>query len=123
MESMSNPFIEGQWIQWSTDHMVKRGEVTRSEGCSIVVRWLGGEEQVFPLVWPYVDHAIIDARMVVIERPKEANRIERETRKGVMSVARAAATLGVSTKRVRAMLRSGQLEGTQKEGKWKTVNL
>src|SRR6478735_3850335 len=114
-----NPFRVGQWIQWSTDHNVKRGLVVVSIGPSIVVEWLGGERQVFPIVEMYVGRSRPhDDRMVVIERPKEASRIERETRKGVMSVQRAAATLGVTPKRVRAMLRSGQLEGAQKEGKW-----
>lgn len=121
---MINPFSVGHWIQWSTPHQVKRGEVIVSEGCSIVVRWLGGEEQVFPNIEGYVDRSITrDTRMELIERPKEANRIERERKRGVMSITRAAATLGVTPKRVRAMLRSGQLEGVQKEGKWMSVSL
>lgn len=124
MDSMINPFQPGDWIQWSTPHQLKRGEVLISRGCSLVIRWLGGEVQVFPNIEGYLDHSVAhDSRMDLIERPKEASRIERETRRGVMSVSRAAATLGVTPKRIRAMLRSGQLEGTQKEGKWKSVNL
>lgn len=113
-----NPFTEGEWIQWTTESHTKRGEVIRSSGPSIVVRWLGGEEQTFPLVEPW-----LGSGMVVIARPKEASRIERESRRGHMSVARAAATLGTTPKRVRAMLRSGQLEGEQRDGKWVSVVL
>lgn len=124
IESMINPFSKGDWIQWSTPHQVKRGQVITSLGCSIVVEWLGGDEQVFPNVECYLGAMANDhSRMEIIERPREASRIERETRRGVMSVTRAAATLGVTPKRVRAMLRSGQLQGTQKEGKWQTVKL
>lgn len=121
---MINPYQPGEWIQWSTPHHVKRGEVIVSEGCSIVVRWLGGDEQVFPNIEGYLDRSIArDSRMDLIERPKEASRIERETKRGVMSITRAAATLGVTPKRIRAMLRSGQLEGVRQDGKWVSVAL
>lgn len=124
MDAMSNPFKVGQWIQWSTHDRVKRGEVITSQGPSIVVRWLGGEEQVFPVVEGYVRGPYASsARMEHIERPKEASRIERETRKGVMSITRAAATLGTTPKRIRAMLRAGQLQGIRKDGKWVSVEL
>lgn len=119
-----NPFKVNQWIQWTTEGHVKRGQVVVSKGPSIVVEWLGGERQVFPIVEQYVGRSRrSNHRMDVIQRPKEASRIKREERKGVMSVSRAAATLGITPKRVRAMLRAGQLEGTQKEGKWTSVNL
>lgn len=124
MGDMINPFTVGQWIQWSTPHHVKRGEVIVSKGCSIVVRWMGADEQVFPNIEGYLDRSIRrDSRLDVIERPKEASRIARETKRGVMSITRAASTLGVTPKRIRAMLRNGQLEGTQREGKWTSVNL
>lgn len=117
-------FNEGDWIRWSTPHQVKEGLVVRAAGPSLVVRWLGGEEQVFPVIEGYVGpYALGDARMFRIERPREANRIERDTRRGHMSVARAAAILGTSPKRVRAMLRAGQLQGEQQEGKWVSVDL
>lgn len=119
-----NPFKQGQWIQWQTEFTAKRGEVIVSQGPSIVVRWLGGGEQVFPVVEGYVGPlAGRGARMEVIERPREASRIERERKRGHMSVARAAASLGTSPKRVRAMLRSGQLQGVNKDGKWVSVEL
>lgn len=94
-----------------------------SSGCSIVVRWLGGDEQVFPNVECYLRPFADQARMEVITRPKEASRIEREVKRGVMSVHRAAASLGTTPKRVRAMLRSGQLQGERKDGKWVSVEL
>lgn len=119
-----NPFQVGQWIQWSTHDRVRRGEVILSKGPSIIVRWLDGEEQVFPLT-EHLTGALdfVEASMVVIQRPKEASRIEREARKGVMSIARAASTLGTTPKRVRAMLRGGQLNGIQRNGKWVSVEL
>lgn len=109
----------GQWVQWQTDQTVKRGEVIHTEGCSLVVRWLDGTEQVFPVI----EYVLAGARLDIIERPKEASRIERDRRKGVMSIQRAAATLGTSPKRVRAMLRSGELSGVKREGKWVSVEL
>lgn len=122
MDNMSNPFKVGQWIQWHTEHAVKRGKVLFSQGPSIIVKWLGGEEQTFPLVWPYVNRSS-GARMEVIERPKEAASIERDEHRGVISVRRAASILGTTPKRIRAMLRDGQLEGERKEGKWASVRL
>ena len=123
--SAMNPFSKGDWIQWSTEFAVKRGEVIFSRGPSIIVRWLGGAEQVFPVIEGYVAGPYAaSSRMVHIPRPKEATRIERESRKGIMSVQRAAASLGTTPKRVRAMLRSGQLQGQQNdEGKWVSVEL
>lgn len=118
------PFIQGEWIQWSTHERVKRGQVVKASGPSIVVRWLDGEEQVFPVVEGYVRGPYASSsRMVVIERPKEASRIERESKRGVTSIARAASILGTTPKRIRAMIRSGQLEGVKKDGKWVSVEL
>ena len=122
MTDVINPFLAGQWIQWQTDHAVKRGQVVLSLGPSIIVKWLGGGEQVFPLVWPYLGQSI-DARMSVIEEPEEALRIERDEAHGRMSVRRAASILGITPKRVRAMLRSGQLKGVRSDGKWTQVDL
>jgi hypothetical protein len=118
------PFNQGDWIQWSTPDQVKRGQVVLASGPSIKVRWLGGEEQTFPLIEMYVPpRSFGDARMMLIQRPKEASRVERDTRRGVTSIAVAAASLGTTPKRVRAMLRSGQLKGVQRDGKWVSVDL
>jgi hypothetical protein len=118
------PFSVGQWILWTTHHHAKRGQIQQVSGPSIVVRWLDGEEQVFPIVEAYVGpYALGDARMSVIERPKEATRIERERKRGVTSIAAAASVLGTTPKRIRAMLRGGQLEGVKKDGKWVSVEL
>lgn len=121
---MINPFKPGDWILWTAEFTAKRGEVLESRGPSLVVRWLGGEEQVFPVIEGYVRGPYASSsRMERIERPKEANRIARETRNGVMSISRAAAILGTTPKRVRAMLRAGQLQGVQRDGKWVSVDL
>lgn len=109
----------GQWVQWQTDSSVKRGEVIQVEDPSFVVRWLDGEEQVFPVI----EYALAMSHWAPIQRPKEASRIERDRRKGVMSITRAAASLGTTPKRVRAMLRSGQLRGEQRDGRWVSVEL
>jgi hypothetical protein len=111
-------------LRWSTPTSVKEGEVVHADGPSLVVRWLSGEEQVFPIYDMYVrPHLGQGASMERIQRPKGASRIERDAARGVMSVRRAAASLGVSPKRVRAMLRSGQLRGQHRDGKWVSVEL
>lgn len=121
MTDTYNPFHIGQWILWTTAGSVKQGQVVLTKGCSMIVRWLDGEEQVFPVV-EYA-HRTHSSRIDVIERPREALRVERDSRRGVMSVQRAASALGTTPKRVRAMLRSGQLKGEQREGKWVSVEL
>lgn len=116
MDAMQ-PFSEGQWVRWTTESQSKQGQVITIVGVSFIVRWLDGSEQVFPVA----EYA--RASMEIIERPREASRIERDRRKGVMSISRAAATLGTTPKRVRAMLREGKLEGEQRDGKWISVEL
>lgn len=119
-----NPLEAGEWIRWTTLYTVKEGEILRSEGCSIEVEWLGGERQVFPNVEGFfAPYRGVTDRMEVIERPKIATRMKREQHRGVISVQRAAAILGIAPKRVRARLRSGSLKGVQKDGKWVSVEL
>lgn len=121
MTDSPNPFHTGQWLLWTTHGLVKRGQVVKTQGCSMIVRWLDGSEQVFPVV-EYA-HRTESSRLDVIQRPKEALRVERDVHRDVMSVSRAASILGTTPKRVRAMLRSGQLQGTQQDGKWVSVDL
>lgn len=125
IDDVSNPFNEGDWLVWTTEFTAKRGQVVQSVGPSIEVEWLGGERQVFPIVEGYVSGAYrgVSARMERIERPKEATRIARERKRGVISITGAAASLGTTPKRVRALLRSGQLKGHQIDGKWVSVEL
>lgn len=120
-----NPLQAGQWIRWTTLHTMKEGSVLRSEGCSIEVEWLGGERQVFPNVEGFFPpYRGVTDRMDVIQRPKIASRMKREQSRGVISVARAAAILGINQKRVRARLRAGTLRGRRgADGKWKSVEL
>lgn len=94
------------------------------DGPSVVVRWLGGDEQVFPVIEGYLPPmASGEYSMVAIPKPQRADRIERDQRRGRMSVIRASAILGTEPKRVRAMLRSGQLRGERRDGKWVSVEL
>lgn len=117
-------FKVGQWILWTTTGQVKQGEIVRLSGPSMVVRWLDGSEQVFPIYEQYIGaRRSRDHRMDVIERPREASRIARDRKRGVQSVALAAASLGTTPKRIRAMLRAGQLKGEQVDGKWVSVDL
>lgn len=121
MPDYYQPFHTGQWLLWTTHGQVKQGQVVMTEGPSMIVRWLDGSEQVFPVV-EYAARTE-SSRMEVIQRPREASRIERDAKRGVMSVQRAASALGTTPKRVRAMLRSGQLQGEQRGGKWVSVEL
>lgn len=116
---------EGDWIRWTVLHTIKEGRIKEVCGPGVVVTWLDGSEQVFPVIEGYLPpRASVDSRMEVIPRPPRASSIERDRRRGVMSVQRAAAALGTTPKRVRAMLRAGQLQGTRgPDGKWKTVEL
>jgi hypothetical protein len=105
---------ERDWVRWTTDTSVKEGQVIRRAGVSLVVKWLGGGEQVFPVI----EYA---HGLEVIGKPSRASSIERDESHGVMSVRRAAAILGTTPKRIRARLREGSLEGKQRDGKWVSV--
>lgn len=119
-----NNFKVGQWVRWVTLEHVKEGLVVESAGPSIVVDWVGGERQVFPVVERFfAPYRSLGESMEVIQRPKNALRIEREVKRGQMSVARAAAVLGIDQKRVRARLRAGTLKGVRQDGKWVSVEL
>ncbi len=121
MIDYKQPFEVGQWILWTTVGQVKQGQVVHARGPSMIVRWLDGTEQVFPVV-EYA-HRTQSSRMEVTQRPREASRVERDRKRGVMSVQRAASALGTTPKRVRAMLRAGQLKGVRTDGKWTSVDL
>lgn len=107
-------FVEGSWLRWTTDNSVKEGRVVHRADVSLVVEWLGGGRQVFPVI----EYA---KGLETIPRPPRASLIERDSSRGVMSVPRAAAILGTTTKRVRAKLREGSLQGIQRDGKWVSV--
>ena len=115
-----NPFVAGDWIRWLINGHFREGQVLESEGDSIVVRWLDGETQVFPVVEGYVYP--YGEGMEVIPKPKKAHQLARQAEKGVMTVPRAASFLGVEPKRVRALLRAGRLSGEQRDGKWVSVS-
>lgn len=118
-----NPLEVGQWIRWipATGERVFQGQVVKVSGPSAVVNWLGGEDQVFPVVEGYFPP--YGTGIEVIAPPKGAIAIERAVHEGRMTVGRAAARLGTSRKRVRAMLRAGQLRGRQEAGRWVEVFL
>lgn len=111
---------KGQWIRWLDTDVQREGQLLRVLYPSFTVKWLGIEEpQRFPwgcASWPRRD-------MEIISRPPSASKVDREKREGRVGIGTAAASLGVSPKRVRQMLRDGKLEGTRKEGKWVAVVL
>jgi len=89
----------------------------------MIVRWLDGEEQVFPWTEGYWAPLASDEwKMERIEKPREAARVARDVSNGHHSISRAASTLGTTKKQIRAWLRSGRLKGTQEGGKWVHVD-
>lgn len=111
-----------QWIRWSTDWHVREGRVTMVAGPSMRVRFLGdAEDTVFPWGFVYMDGAWGDSSMQVIARPRGALEMERRVDAGMMGVREAAAALGTTPKRVRALLRSGALQGERRDGQWAEV--
>lgn len=109
----------GQWIRWVAPEFAKEGEVIFVNHPSMMVRWLGsGIEQVFPLA---TFHFGPNGDMEIIARPPKASQIRRDEQRDRLSVAAAAAALGISEKRVRQRLRSGSLQGRQEGGKWVEV--
>lgn len=115
--------VEGDWIRWTMPGLVMEGQVLQTAWPSLVVRWLGGVEQVFPLGEMYWSpEAAPIAKMEVIPEPKEALRVQRDVDREQHSVLRAAKSLGTTQKQVRAWLRSGKLKGEQVDGKWVHVD-
>ena len=116
-------FTVGDWVRWTTPTQVKDGRVVRASGPSLEVEWLGGDRQVFPVTEGYYPpYGGGEHRLDHIPRPPKASVIERDIARDHMGIARAAATLGTTPKRVRAMLRAGQLQGTQEGGRWTSVD-
>jgi hypothetical protein len=111
-----NPFKVGDWLRWTIQNQIKEGQVVVKSGTSIVVRWLGGGDQVFPVVEGYIPPR--GHGLELIPEPKGAKQIQRDTKAGRMTVKRAAALLGVEPKRVRSMLRRGAIKGYQRDGRW-----
>lgn len=88
------------------------------EGISMVVRWIGDvEDKVLPWGGYYVEVGWLTA----VEAPPIEQQASQEA-PGLLEVAQAAAMLGTTSKRVRALLRSGKLNGRQESGKWLGVD-
>jgi hypothetical protein len=116
--------VVGKWIRWTTPDRIFEGEIVALAFPSMVLHFVGQEAEirkVFPLGIP--SYFPPDGTgMEIIDKPRTAGQIERDAQKGKMSVKRASALLGVEPKRVRAMLRGGQIRGGQVDGKWSYVN-
>ena len=109
----------GSWVRWVTAEFAREGEVIHTEGVSMIVRWLGGDQpQVFPLATVHFEG---HADMEVIPRPPRASKVDRQMARKQMGVAAAAARYGITEKRVRQRLRNGSLQGRRENGKWVEV--
>ena len=93
---------------------VKQGRVVLVKGPSMVVRWIGDDHDT---VLPMAAHYLMNGQLQYVEPPSD---IEGTTGKRgeLLTVRQAAALLGMTPKQIRAMLRSGKLEGKQKDGRW-----
>lgn len=115
------PIEAGQYVRWTTTEHVYEGQVLDVQGQSVVIQWLGRDlPQVFPLSEQYFPPR--GTGLQVIDKPRSADRVERDRKAGKMSIKRAASLLGVEPKRIRAMLRSGSIRGERVDGKWAVVN-
>jgi hypothetical protein len=113
---------QGQWVRWLTESRGLEGEVIDSAYPSLTIKWLGVDEpQVFPLADAYFTREQSSMSMEFIPKPAGINDSAPHQGLEAVSVARAAAILGISQKAVRGRLRSGALKGHQVDGKWVTV--
>ncbi len=110
-----------QWVRWTTLDFVREGRIVKEVGPSVVIHFLGFDRpQVFPMgIRDYLNApAHAPYRMEYIPRPPKASEIERAPEGDMMPLSKAAAILGTTPKRVRALIRGGQLSGKQVDGRW-----
>lgn len=110
----------GDWIQVLTPNSLRTGQVLRRKGRSLLVHYQGFDE---PTGIPDAEAYFADPKaglwgMRKIERQRRLEAPSSHT----MSVRQAAAKLGTDTKTIRRKLRSGELKGVQKEGRWVAVS-
>jgi len=111
----------GDWVRWVNVDIQRDGQVILSQYPSMIVRWLGVDDpQVFP--WAHT-HFMIAGDMEIIAEPPRASLIAAQRASGVLGIDAAAASLGITPKRVRQLLREGKLEGHQESGRWVEVVL
>jgi excisionase family DNA binding protein len=101
---------------------VKVGQVVRKEGISVLVQFQGhAEPTAIPDAYMYW-HPTPPAGASLVLTKVSAPKVEVSPADGPsVSVRQAAALLGVTSKDVRRMLRSGRLTGTRKGRSWAGV--
>lgn len=125
---------EGGWIRMATPAWVRRGQIVRKKGRGLKVRWIGFDRDItIPDARWYVAQYKGGNRqeyIVSIDKPRAESKVTAAKRKRIIvqddafdddtliSLEAAAGKLGVDKKRVRAMLRSGKLQGVQQGGRW-----
>lgn len=111
----------GDWVQVLTPNSLRTGEVLRRKGRSLLVHYQGFAQPTgIPDAEAYFSNPVPgEWAMVKVERQ---HRLAAPT-SHTMSVRQAAARLGTDTKTIRRKLRSGELEGARKDGKWAGVYL
>jgi hypothetical protein len=109
--------MPGDWVVLRLPpDFVRRGKVVSVDGFSMTVRWPGDDrDRVLPWAGYYIEVGWLE---LVEAPPVEQQAGMRQEAPGLLEVAQVAAMLGTTSKHVRAMLRSGKLEGERKEGKW-----
>lgn len=108
--------VPGDWVVLRLPpDFVRRGRVVHVNGFSMTVRWVGDdEEKVLPWAGYYLENGWLE----LVEAPADALQLPASGASGLVEVAQAAAMLGMTTKQVRAMLRSGKLRGERSDGRW-----
>ncbi len=93
---------------------VRQGRVVVSKPPSMVVRWVGDDhDTVLPMAAAY----LMNGQLQYVEPPGDIAEAPRKSGE-LLTVRQAAALLSMTPKQIRAMLRSGKLEGKQKDGRW-----
>lgn len=113
--------MPGDWVQVMTPNSLKIGQIKQRRGRSLLVHYQAEDEpRGIPDAEAYFSNPVPgEWGMVKIERQRRLDAPTSHT----MTVRQAAAKLGTDAKTIRRKLRSGELEGVQKEGKWVGVLL
>lgn len=110
----------GDWVQVMTPNSIRTGEVIRRSGISLLVHFQAEPE---PQGIPYAEAYFSDAKAGLwgMRKIEPQRRLAAPSSSHTMTVRQAAARMGTDTKTIRRKLRSGELRGKQKEGKWVAV--
>jgi hypothetical protein len=109
----------GDWVQTLTPTSLKTGQVLKRKGRSLLVLYQAQDKPTaHPDAEAYFSNPVPGEWGMIKVEPQ--HRLSAPT-SHTMTVRQAAAKLGTDTKTIRRKLRSGELRGKQKEGKWIAV--